>query len=322
MNTTPAAVAVLGLGTMGLPMAINVRNAGIPTVVWNRTPPRDAVLDGLEAVPTAAEAAARAAIVVTMVADAPWLRWTAIRSPMVSAFSSGTSPEVTTTTPANSSGSAESPHSAAESAMDRLRYAVEHPAGVTEATAALAEAATTRLYDLECHSPARLLTPTVHRHLSTVTALLEVAQRHRVRRRLTTTSAESMLLAGWLALDWGDTAEANRFWDSAIGAAVKAERDRAQATADAREEVRPYVGALKGAFDSAIGVYQAALGVLGVADADKIDSLPALKAVLNAQHRAGSGSTVTPKPTMATDAAVAGDLAKRFPHAANIRVSA
>ena len=70
MNTTPAAVAVLGLGTMGLPMAINVRNAGIPTVVWNRTPPRDAVLDGLEAVPTAAEAAARAAIVVTMVADA------------------------------------------------------------------------------------------------------------------------------------------------------------------------------------------------------------------------------------------------------------
>lgn len=117
----------------------------------------------------------------------------------------------------------ESPHSAAESAMDRLRYAVEHPAGVTEATAALVEAATTRLYDLECHSPARLLTPTVHRHLSTVTALLEVAQRHRVRRRLTTTSAESMLLAGWLALDWGDTAEANRFWDSAIGAAQSTE---------------------------------------------------------------------------------------------------
>ena len=45
-------------------------------------------------------------------------------------------------------------------------------------------------------------------------------------------------------------------------------------------------------------------GIRSVADADKIDSLPALKAVLNAQHRAGSGSTVTPKPTMATDAAV------------------
>lgn len=70
MNTAPTTVAVLGLGTMGLPMAVNVRKAGIPTVVWNRTPPRAAVLDGLEAVASAAEAVARAGIVVTMVSDA------------------------------------------------------------------------------------------------------------------------------------------------------------------------------------------------------------------------------------------------------------
>jgi 3-hydroxyisobutyrate dehydrogenase len=70
MNTTPMTVAVLGLGTMGLPMALNVRKAGIPTVVWNRTPRGAAVLDGLEAVASAAEAVARAGIVVTMVSDA------------------------------------------------------------------------------------------------------------------------------------------------------------------------------------------------------------------------------------------------------------
>jgi 3-hydroxyisobutyrate dehydrogenase len=69
MNTTPMTVAVLGLGTMGLPMALNVRKAGITTVVWNRTPRGAAVLEGLEVVASAAEAVARAGIVVTMVSD-------------------------------------------------------------------------------------------------------------------------------------------------------------------------------------------------------------------------------------------------------------
>lgn len=117
----------------------------------------------------------------------------------------------------------EDPHTGADSAIDRLRYAVEHPASVNEATAGFAEAATARLYDLERHSPARLLTPTVHRHLSTVTALLEVARHRHVRDRLTTTSAESMLLGGWLAFDQGNAAQANRFWDSAISAAQSTE---------------------------------------------------------------------------------------------------
>ncbi len=70
MSTTPTTVAVLGLGTMGLPIAVNVRDAGLPTVVWNRTPRPERALDGLDVARTAAEAVARAEIVVTMVSDA------------------------------------------------------------------------------------------------------------------------------------------------------------------------------------------------------------------------------------------------------------
>lgn len=107
--------------------------------------------------------------------------------------------------------------------------------------------------------------------------------------------------------------------DSAITAAVSTERKRQQDIADAREEVRPAVGTLKGAFDSALGVYQAALGVLGVADADKINDLTACKAVMKAQKPQGSQ---VPAPKIATDAAVEKSLAERFPHAARIKVSA
>lgn len=70
MSTTPTSVAVLGLGTMGLPIAVNLRDAGIPTVVWNRTSRPEHALAGLDVARTAAEAAARAEIVVTMVSDA------------------------------------------------------------------------------------------------------------------------------------------------------------------------------------------------------------------------------------------------------------
>jgi 8-oxo-dGTP pyrophosphatase MutT (NUDIX family) len=107
--------------------------------------------------------------------------------------------------------------------------------------------------------------------------------------------------------------------DQAIEAATKTERKRQQDIADAREDVRPLVGSLKGAFDSAEGVYQAALGVMGVADADKITGIPALKAVLKAQRPQGGQA---PKPSLATDAKVEDDLAKRFPHAARIKVNA
>lgn len=65
-------VAVLGIGAMGHGMATSALRAGLPTIVWNRE--RDATRDlaelGAEVADTAADAAARASIVVTMVTDA------------------------------------------------------------------------------------------------------------------------------------------------------------------------------------------------------------------------------------------------------------
>jgi 3-hydroxyisobutyrate dehydrogenase len=63
---------VLGVGTMGHGMATSALRAGIPTIVWNRKPDttRDLAALGAEVAPSAADAARRAAIVVTMVTDA------------------------------------------------------------------------------------------------------------------------------------------------------------------------------------------------------------------------------------------------------------
>ena len=65
-------VAVLGIGTMGHGMATSALRAGIPTIVWNReaAATRDLADLGAEVAGTAADAAGRAAIVVTMVTDA------------------------------------------------------------------------------------------------------------------------------------------------------------------------------------------------------------------------------------------------------------
>jgi 3-hydroxyisobutyrate dehydrogenase len=72
MPRTNEAVAMLGIGAMGHGMARSALRAGIPTTVWNRR--QDATRDlaelGAEVARTAADAARRAAIVVTMVTDA------------------------------------------------------------------------------------------------------------------------------------------------------------------------------------------------------------------------------------------------------------
>jgi 3-hydroxyisobutyrate dehydrogenase len=64
-------VAVLGIGAMGHGMATSALRAGIPTIVWNRTPAatRDLAELGAEVAETAADAARRAPIVITMVSD-------------------------------------------------------------------------------------------------------------------------------------------------------------------------------------------------------------------------------------------------------------
>jgi 3-hydroxyisobutyrate dehydrogenase len=70
-TTRQGPVAVLGIGAMGHAMATSMLRAGIPTIVWNRRPAatRDLAGLGAEVAETAAEAARRAAIVVTMVTD-------------------------------------------------------------------------------------------------------------------------------------------------------------------------------------------------------------------------------------------------------------
>src|SRR6478735_7220876 len=71
MESTHEPVAVLGIGAMGHGMATSALRAGIRTIVWNRNPAptRDLAALGGEVAETAADAAHRAAIVVTMVTD-------------------------------------------------------------------------------------------------------------------------------------------------------------------------------------------------------------------------------------------------------------
>src|SRR5580693_1531032 len=72
MADTHEPVAVLGIGAMGHGMAASALRAGIPVIVWNREieATRDLAGRGAHVAETAAGAARRAAIVVTMVTDA------------------------------------------------------------------------------------------------------------------------------------------------------------------------------------------------------------------------------------------------------------
>jgi 3-hydroxyisobutyrate dehydrogenase len=71
MARTQDRVALLGIGAMGHGMATSALRAGIPTIVWNRTPraTEDLVALGAEVAETPADAARRAVIVVTMVTN-------------------------------------------------------------------------------------------------------------------------------------------------------------------------------------------------------------------------------------------------------------
>lgn len=69
--STLTRVGFLGLGTMGAPMAKNLKKKGFQVVVWNRTPGRAEALkaDGLEVASTPAEVAAKVDAFCTCVAD-------------------------------------------------------------------------------------------------------------------------------------------------------------------------------------------------------------------------------------------------------------
>jgi 3-hydroxyisobutyrate dehydrogenase len=92
MPRTYESIAVLGIGTMGHGMATNVLRAGIPAIVWNRDPEatRDLAELGAEVADTAADAARRAAIVVTMVTNADAVMSIAGEQGMLAALAPGT----------------------------------------------------------------------------------------------------------------------------------------------------------------------------------------------------------------------------------------
>lgn len=64
-------VAVLGLGHMGAPIARRLVEQGHRVSVWNRTPARAAAITGARAAASPADAAAGAAVVITMLTDGP-----------------------------------------------------------------------------------------------------------------------------------------------------------------------------------------------------------------------------------------------------------
>src|SRR3977135_1894370 len=91
MAQTDGPVAILGIGAMGHGMATSALRGGISTIVWNR--PLDATRDhaasGAEVAESAADAARRAAIVVTMVTDTDAVMSIAGDQGMLAALSPG-----------------------------------------------------------------------------------------------------------------------------------------------------------------------------------------------------------------------------------------
>lgn len=70
-NPSPPAVAVIGVGRMGAPIARNLLGAGLAVSVWDRSPETSAALaaDGARAASSAAEAADGVDVVLTMLPD-------------------------------------------------------------------------------------------------------------------------------------------------------------------------------------------------------------------------------------------------------------
>ncbi|MDQ0507401.1 DUF2213 domain-containing protein [Xanthobacter agilis] len=102
--------------------------------------------------------------------------------------------------------------------------------------------------------------------------------------------------------------------DAAITAAVKAERAHAQAIREAEKAIRPYVGELAIAQDSADSVYKSALEMLGV---DVTGVHPsAYPVILHHQPKPGAAR----KPAVAQDSAVAKGFADRYPGLAPVRI--
>jgi hypothetical protein len=86
---------------------------------------------------------------------------------------------------------------------------------------------------------------------------------------------------------------------------------------EAEKLVKPYVGELNGAFDSATDVLKGALTALEVEGIDKINDLNALTVILKQQPV--PGAKVAPKSSFAMDASNVKSFAERHPGAARIK---
>lgn len=100
--------------------------------------------------------------------------------------------------------------------------------------------------------------------------------------------------------------------DAAITAAVANERRNAREIEAAKEDVRPYIGAVAMAHDSAADVYRTALTSLGVDIAGVHPS--AFRAILKAQQIPGTQQRQT-SPSVAMDAKGASSFYEMFPEA-------
>ena len=104
-------------------------------------------------------------------------------------------------------------------ACERLRFALERPGQADLEAIRLVEVATSQLFDLEHHQPARVLLPAARRHLEDISALLAGTRRDSLRRRLALTGGHMAALIGWLTFDLGDPDLTFRYWDAALATA-------------------------------------------------------------------------------------------------------
>jgi len=106
---------------------------------------------------------------------------------------------------------------------EHFHYALTPPTQASKEAATLVESTVAHLFDLDHHTPARILLPTVARHLDDIAAVLRGTHNKALRRRLSATGGRAAALAGRLALDLGDGALAHHCWDNAAAAARDAE---------------------------------------------------------------------------------------------------
>lgn len=110
--------------------------------------------------------------------------------------------------------------------------------------------------------------------------------------------------------------EAAKLVKGAEDSAIKKVTERLNGIAEARAFVRPWVGELAIACDSATDVFNGALKVLGKDELAKdVTDVNALRAIVASQAVPGARKSETP---MAADAAIAKTYAERFPEAAHI----